>query len=168
MGFIVKAISQGRGAGGRVVTGIAGSSMATLYQTDYHAWAFEQARKLRQGEPIEVENIAEELEDLGRSQRQQLVNRLAVLIAHVLKWEHQPSLRSKGWVGTIREQQKRIERLLDTMPSLQPWLPESIADAYSIAVTFASAETGLVEEDFPVECPYRVDALLTQRYLLDA
>lgn len=142
--------------------------MATLYQTDYHAWALEQARKLRQGEPIEAENIAEELEDLGRSQRQQLVNRLAVLIAHVLKWEHQPSLRSKSWMGTIREQQKRIQSLLDDMPSLQPLLLSSIANAYSIAVTFASTETGIVEEDFPAECPNSVHDLLTHRYSLDA
>jgi Domain of unknown function DUF29 len=142
--------------------------MATLYQTDYHAWVLEQARKLRQGEPIEAGNIAEELEDLGRSQRQQLVNRLAVLIAHVLKWEYQPSLRSKSRVGIIREQQKRVQRLLEDMPSLHSCLPESIADAYSIAVTFAGTETGLVEEDFPAECLYSIEDLLTRRYSLDA
>ena len=138
-----------------------------LYQTDYHAWALEQAEKLRKGEPIDTDNVAEELEDLGRSQRQQLVNRLAVLIAHVLKWEHQPLLRSKSWAGTIREQQKRIQRLLESMPSLQPLLAESIAEAYSIAVTFASTEMGVVEEDFPAECPYSVDELLARRYLLE-
>lgn len=138
--------------------------MQTLYETDYHAWALEQARKLRQGDPIDAASIAEEIEDLARGQRQQLVNRLAVLIAHVLKWEHQPLLRSKSWPGTIREQQKRIQRLLDTMPSLQPLLPDSIAEAYSIAVTFASTETGMVEEDFAAKCPYSADELLVRRY----
>jgi hypothetical protein len=141
--------------------------MEGLYHTDYYAWALEQARKLRQGEPVDAGNIAGELEDLGRSQRQQLVNRLAVLIAHLLKWEHQPALRSRSWTGTIREQQKRIQRLLEDMPSLQMALRASIAEAYSIAVTFASTDPGIVEEDFPVECPYSLDDLLSRRYSLE-
>lgn len=132
----------------------------TLYETDYHAWTFEQARKIRAGEAIDAENVAEELEDLGRSQQQQLENRLAVLLAHLLKWEFQPDKRTASWTATIKEQRIRVNRLLKKMPSLKAHLAESITDAYAIAVTFASAETRIVEEDFPSECPYTVDQIL--------
>ena len=133
-----------------------------LHEIDFHAWAFEQAQKVRAGEPIDKENVAEELEDLGRSQQQQLENCLAVLLAHLLKWEFQPDKRSSSWIRTIREQRVRIRKLLTKMPSLKTHLAEAIADAYAIAVTFASAETMIVEEDFPSECPYSVDQILSE------
>src|SRR5215467_9881359 len=133
-----------------------------LHEIDFHAWAFEQAQKVRAGEAIDKENVAEELEDLGRSQQQQLENRLAVLLAHLLKWEFQPVKRCTNWMRTIREQRVRIRRLLAKMPSLKAHLPEAITDAYAIAVAFASAETMIVEEDFPSECPYSVDQILSE------
>jgi hypothetical protein len=125
-----------------------------LYETDFHAWAFEQAARLRGGQPVDAGNIAEELESLGRSQEEQLTNRLAVLIQSLLKREYQPERASPDWDATIREQRRRIERLIRKNPSLKPKLSECIADAYQTAVTFASVETGIIEEDFPSECPY--------------
>jgi hypothetical protein len=138
---------------------------AELYERDYHAWTFEQARKMRAGEPIDVENVAEELEDLGRSERHQLRNRLAVLLAHLLKWEFQVEMRSQSWKATIKEQRRRVNRLLGEMPSLEAQLSESITDAYETAVTFAAAETRMVEEDLPSECPYTVEQILDAEYL---
>lgn len=134
--------------------------MANLYETDYHAWALEQAQRLRAGEPIDAANIAEELEGLSGNQEDQLVNRLAVLLMHLLKWEFQPKRRSRSWTATIKEQRRRVARLLKKMPSLQATLDENIADAYTTAVTFASVETGIIEEDFPSECPYTVEQIL--------
>jgi hypothetical protein len=118
--------------------------MATLYDTDFHAWAFEQAQKLRNGDPVDVENIAEELESLGRSEQEQLTNRLAVLIQHLLKCEYQPEKRTRSWDATIKEQRNRVQRLVRQNPSLKPKFAECIADAYSTAVTFASVETGIL------------------------
>jgi hypothetical protein len=92
--------------------------MATLYETDFYAWTQEQARKLRTGEPVDAANIAEELETLGRSEEQQLTNRLAVLIQHLLK----PSNRTASWDATIREQRRRVNRLLSDNPTLNPRL----------------------------------------------
>jgi hypothetical protein len=137
-------------------------TQADLYERDFHAWAFEQAAKVRAGEPLDVENVAEELESLGKSQRQQLVNRLAILITHRLKWEFQPSQRSNSCRGTMREQQKRIRRLLDKNPSLQPLVAESIQDAHDFAVTMASQETGIVEQEFPEKCPYSIEELMAE------
>jgi hypothetical protein len=134
--------------------------MATLYETDFYAWTQEQARKLRAGEAVDAANIAEELETLGRSEEQQLTNRLAVLIQHLLKCEYQPSQHTASWDGTIKEQRRRVNRLLSDNPSLKPRLDSCIVDAYATAVTFASVETGLVEEDFPAACPYSVEFIL--------
>ena len=133
----------------------------TKYETDFHQWAFEQAQRLRSGEPVDVENVAEELETLGRSQERELTNRLAVLLQHLLKGEHQPERRSPGWDATIKEQRRRITRLLAQNPSLKPKLPECVNEAYATAVTFASVETGILEEDFPAECPYPLDEILS-------
>jgi hypothetical protein len=133
---------------------------ADLYERDFHAWAFEQAAKVRAGEPLDVENVAEELESLGKSQRQQLVNRLAILITHRLKWEFQPSQRSNSWRATMREQRRRIGMHLRDNPSLKPLLSQAIADAHSVAVTYASQETGIVEQEFPEKCPYSFEDLM--------
>jgi hypothetical protein len=132
----------------------------SLYDTDFHAWAWEQARKLRAGEPIDTENVAEELETLGRSEQQQLESRLAVLLAHMLKSEFQPEKRTASWTGTIKEQRRRVNRLLAKMPSLQATLQEAITEGYVTAIILASTETGIVEDDFPSECPYTVEQIL--------
>jgi hypothetical protein len=137
--------------------------MKSLYEADFHAWALDQAGRLRAGlnmEYIDREHIAEELESLGGSEEQQLINRLAVLLAHMLKWEFQPDKRSRSWSATMKEQRKRIARLLSKMPSLRSKLAESIVDAYDIAITFASAEAMIIEEDFPKECPYDLEQIM--------
>jgi hypothetical protein len=130
------------------------------YESDFHAWALDQARRMRTGEPLDAENVAEELESLGRNWEEELVNRLAVLVMHMLKCEFQPERHSRSWDLTVKEQRRRIHRILNKMPSLGEKLAESIADAYPSAVTFASAETGIIEEDFPLECPYTLEQIL--------
>jgi hypothetical protein len=130
--------------------------MAADYATDFYGWATETARKLRSGRLAEVnlDQVAEEIESLGKSEQQQLSNRLIILLAHMLKWEFQPSRRKSSWQGTIKEQRMRIHLLLRKNPSLQPLVEETITEAYSLAVIMASNETRIVEEDFPRACPY--------------
>jgi hypothetical protein len=86
--------------------------------------------------------------------------RLAVLLQHLLKHERQPERRAPIWEASIKEQRRRIDRLLARNPSLERKLPECIDDAYATAVTFASVETGILEEDFPAECPYTLEFIL--------
>ena len=131
-----------------------------LYETDFHAWTQEQAERLRAGLSVDRERIAEELLSLGGSEQNQLRNRLAILLMHMLKWEFQPDHRSPGWQATLKEQRRRIAKLLEKMPSLRPYLDESIMDAYETAVSFASVETGIIEQDFPRTCPYGQDEIL--------
>ncbi|MEB3147502.1 MAG: DUF29 domain-containing protein, partial [Sphaerospermopsis sp.] len=80
------------------------NKQANLYQTDFYAWSQEQANLLRhqQWHELDWSNLIEEIESLGRKERQELRNRLSILIAHLLKWEYQPTKRSRSWLATIR------------------------------------------------------------------
>jgi len=115
------------------------------------------ARKLGAGHIAEVdlEQVAEEIESLGKSEQQQLANRLVILLGHLLKWDFPPSQRKGGWKATINEQRFRIHRLLSKHPSLQPLVEETIAEVYPKAVMSAVNGIGtMVEQDFPRTCPY--------------
>ena len=85
------------------------SRNAVDYEKDFYAWTVEQARLLRSGElsAVDIENIAEEIESMGRSDRREIKSRLIVLLSHLLKWQMQPQMRSAGWSATIREQRRR-------------------------------------------------------------
>jgi len=131
------------------------------YQTDFYGWAFEQAQRVRNGESIDRDNIAEELEDLGRAEKRELTKHLARLMQHLLKCEYQPSKRTRSWDATIREQRKQAVKTLSENPSLKPKLAECVADAYDTARNFAAAEMeDRIEEDLPRECPWSVEYLL--------
>lgn len=139
---------------------------ASLYDRDFHAWTNEQAALLRSGRlaAADIEHIAEEIESMGRSEQQQLENRLAVLLLHLLKWRHQPNLRGNSWRLTIKEQRNRIERHLRRNPSLKAMLDETIADAYSDAMIGAERETGLAEDSFPAICPWPFERIAAQDF----
>jgi hypothetical protein len=135
---------------------------STAYEADFLAWVDEQARLLRAGNlsALDVENLIEEVESLGRQQRQQLRNRFVRLLQHLLKWEFQPSPRGPSWRKTIRHQRDRIGVLLRDSPSLRPVLDEVMAEAYRTARFDAADETGLPVETFPTENPFSVDQAL--------
>jgi len=136
--------------------------MNDLYEADFYRWTQETSDRLRRGEftTIDVPALAEEVEDLGKMQKSALQNRLAILIGHLLKWDHQTGKRSSSWQATIRLQRTRIERLLKQSPSLCPFLSETLAEAYSDGVLLALRETGLDEKTFPAPCPYTVEDIL--------
>jgi hypothetical protein len=135
------------------------------YEADFFQWTKETANHLRSGEfkKIEVSALVEEVEDLGKREKSALQSRVAVLISHLLKWDHQPAKRSKSWQATIQLQRTRIERLLSQSPSLRPFLFESLPDTYSESVLLAIKQTGLDQRTFPETCPYTVDAILRDK-----
>ncbi len=139
------------------------------YEQDFYAWLLESAELIRQGKfaEVDVENVAEELEGMAKSDRRQLINRFAVLLAHLLKWQYQPEKRSKSWERTIREQRKRMQLLLEDSPSLQYEISDKIADAYEIAVLSAANETNLDESVFPESCEFAVDEILDSNFYPD-
>jgi hypothetical protein len=121
--------------------------MGTPYETDVVAWAYEQARLLRSGDfsAIDVEHIAEEIEDVGRSERRELKHRLSVLIAHLLKWSQQPARRGSSWSATIRLQRREIQYALKAMPSLRHCFDDEewLDVMWQSACDLAEADTGI-------------------------
>ena len=140
------------------------NTLAALYSTDYHAWVQRNVELLRQGRFAEADigHLVEELEDMGNSQRHELVSRLRVLLAHLLKWQFQLGQLSERWAEfsgqswreTIIEQRDAIQHLLADYPSLRHFLPEALAKAYPAAVRLAAKESALPMTVFPQDCPY--------------
>ncbi|QVL49292.1 MAG: DUF29 domain-containing protein [Thiocapsa sp.] len=137
------------------------------YDQDFCAWIARNVALLRAGRVSEVdaENIAEELESMGKRDLRQLRSRLQVLTMHLLKWQFQPELQSKSWLATIDHQRDEIEALLLDSPSLRPSLGAALAMIYPKAVRDASRESGLPEMAFPDTCPYRLDEMLAPGFL---
>jgi hypothetical protein len=140
--------------------------IADLYDHDFLEWTVRNAQLLRSGrvQEADIAHIAEEIEDMGKSQRRALESRLEVLLAHLLKWQFQPEGRSPSWRATIRLQRSRIHKLLREMPSLRAVLPKQLPDAYENASLAAVGETGLPDETFPKLCPYSLEQILDDGY----
>lgn len=140
--------------------------MNPKYEEDFYGWAINTAQLLRNRRmnELDFENIIEEIEALGRSEKHQLINRLALIIAHLLKWQYQPTLRSHSWVYTIREQRTQAKIHLADNPSLKNKLEEVLINAYEIAISKAAKDTSLDKNDFPVECPYTLEECLNNDF----
>jgi len=140
--------------------------MRSLYETDFFAWTQEQAKLLRnhQWSQLDLPNLIEEIESLGRQQRQELRNRLSILIGHLLKWQYQPKQRSRSWLATIRVQRRDTLRLLGDNPSLKPYLQEALPEAYDNGRDLAAGETDLPFKIFPQDCPYQLEEILGDRF----
>lgn len=140
---------------------------AGLYEADYHAWTQQQAALLKRGDfaLLDLPNLVEEIESLGRSEERELESRLAQLMMHLLKWQFQPMQRSKSWTHTIEEQRYRLGLLFKRMPSLQPRAGEFAVEAYSDARLMAERETGLMISTFPKSSPYAIEQVLDPAWL---
>jgi hypothetical protein len=140
--------------------------MGTPYEKDVVAWAMEQAALLRAGKlsALDIEHIAEEIEDVGKSEKRELASRMAVLLAHLLKWQHQPERRSSSWTRTITEQRKAVAVAMRQTPSLKASLSEAdwLAGTWADAVTKAVDETG--QDSFPDDCPWAMDQVLSAEF----
>lgn len=147
-----------------------GSARRTPYDQDLYTWAQEQVALLRAGrlDEIDAENIAEELEDVGRSEYDKLESALRVLVMHMLKWDQQPEFRTRSWIFSITEQRRRYEKVVKKNPGLKPHREEALTDAYHGARLWAAEETNLSVGEFPSECPYTWDDLLERPFDLDS
>lgn len=136
------------------------------YERDFYAWALDQARLLREGrlDSIDVANVAEEIEYLGREQFNKLESALRVLLVHMLEWDQQPELRSRSWALSIETQRIEISDVLADNPGLKPRIAEATARAYRKARLEAAKETGLSKTKFPETCPYSPDDIAARPF----
>ncbi len=143
--------------------------MANLYHTDFYAWTQKQAALLKQHHwaDLDVPNLVEEIESLGRQERQELRNRLSVLLGHLLTWQYQAANRSNSWRATLREQRTQVRLLLQDNPSLKPYLAEAMEVAYQLGQDLAVREAGLDYAVFPAKCPYAVAQALDEGFFPD-
>jgi len=143
--------------------------MNTSYETDVVAWANEQAALIRAGrfDQLDLTHIAEEIEDVGKSEQRELASRMAVLLMHLLKWNFQPALRSASWTNTLRHQRSAIDRRIKGTPSLKPLLekPDWVQDSWDDALVMAQKETGIDIGTLPDVCPWTMADVLTDSWL---
>jgi hypothetical protein len=139
----------------------------SLYGTDYVSWLEATAAALKRQDygSIDWGNVIEEIEDMGRRERQSLKSNLVVLLLHLLKWQSQPHQQSNSWKASIVEHRQRLQDSLEESPSLKPYLKTILLRAYGNAVERAAAETGLAEATFPQACPYTISQMMAKDFL---
>ncbi len=139
---------------------------AIEYKKDFYSWLIKNARLLREQKftKIDAEHIAEELEAMGRSEKRELINRLSVLIAHLLKWKYQAVRRSRSWKNTILTQRIDINDLLEDSPSLRYDIENRIKKAYKKAKLKAEDETGINKKQFPEICPFLTEEIVSEDF----
>jgi hypothetical protein len=148
-------------------------SPAELYDQDLYTWSLQQAAALRRAaplglnvpEPIDWENLAEEIEDLGKAEAEKLESAYRLLLWHLLKYRYQPEHRSGSWRATIVEQRRRIERVLRKNPGLKPQRADLFREAYADARDLAAAETDLPLATFPLDCPFTYEQAIDRSFL---
>ncbi|WP_409161615.1 DUF29 domain-containing protein [Pectobacterium sp. B2J-2] len=130
--------------------------MTTRYDSDFYGWTQEQANLLRAGRitELDTQNLLEEIEAMGRSERRELESRLEKLFMHLLKWQYQSERQSRSWRLTIEEQRRKAVRVIADNPSLKNKLAEIVEDAYGDAVISAERETNIRRTVFPAQCPW--------------
>ncbi len=134
----------------------------TTYHTDFYLWTQQQADLLRQGalSALDVENLIEEIETMGKSQRDATGSHMVIVMMHLLKWQYQPERRSNSWRDSIVNGRIQIEDLLDNNPSLKPHVQSLIEKGYAKAKRYASRETGLPLITFPEQCPFTMEQII--------
>ena len=138
------------------------------YDTDFVAWTHQQAALLRQGRlgSLDIQNIAEEIEEIGKGVRREFLSRTVILITHLLKWQFQPDYRGRGWENTIRTQRRELDELIHDNPSLISCVTDEwYSHAWRRAVENASYETGIPERDFPNAPTWDFDTIITPSFM---
>ncbi len=134
------------------------------YDADAAGWSEAQANALRgrRFDLLDWDNLAEEIADVARRERDKLEAALYLVMMHLLKWDHRSLRRSRSWHNTIAEQRRKVTRQLLENPSLRPRLPDLIAASYRDARGKAAVQTSMRIGDFPTDCPYSFDEIMTR------
>lgn len=146
-----------------------------LYDSDPYSWSLNQAQLLRDGKfnELDLENLIEEVEDMGGRHRDALKSALKQLLLHLLKWQmqsqkddlHDMKIWYLSWLDSIAKQRLKIEEVLEDNPGLQNKLAEVFTKAYSLARQLAAIDMKCKVNDFPNECPWSYDQIMTRNWL---
>lgn len=142
---------------------------STLYEQDFYLWLIATAKLLRERAftAIDIDNLVEEIEAMGRSEKNALKSNLRILLMHLLKYHYQPLRRSNSWKSTIIEHRLRLRDAFFDSPSLKRYFAEVLAQCYEDARRLASAETELPLDTFPQSCIFTEEEILNLDYLPD-
>jgi hypothetical protein len=137
------------------------------YERDFYLWLERQAELLREGRfsELDVANLLEELESMGRKDKRAIKSNLAIVLLHLLKHQFQPQRRSRRWLDSILEHRQRLRDDLIESPSLRGHLEAVLPAAYADARARAITQTGLSERAFPRTSPYTVEEALDPAFL---
>jgi hypothetical protein len=139
------------------------------YDNDFYSWTQEQAELLKNGRfsELDIDNLIEEVESMGRSEKRELESRLTILLLHLLKWKYQEVRRGRSWQLSIDEQRIQFEKTLNENPGLKPALDQIIKDAYKLAVIKAARETKISKSIFPECCPWTLAQFIDDGFYPD-
>jgi hypothetical protein len=139
------------------------------YEKDFYSWTQEQAELLKNGRysELDIDNLIEEVESMGRSEKRELESRLTILLLHLLKWKYQEVRRSRSWQLSIDEQRIQFEETLNENPGLKPQLEEIVKKAYKLAVIKAARETKISKSVFPESCPWKLAQFIEDGFYPD-
>jgi hypothetical protein len=138
----------------------------SIYEIDFYGWTQQQAAFLKSGclSNLDIKNLIEEVESMGRSEKRELDSRLMVLLVHLLKWKYQPKRRGRSWELTIQGQRLNFLETLEENPSLKPQLEDILVRAYRKAKIQALKETKLAKNTFPDACPWELAQILDDNF----
>lgn len=141
----------------------------SLYERDFCLWLEQQAALLHEGrlDELDVANLREEIEDMGRSEKRALESNLVVLLVHLLKYQFQPRRRSRSWLSSIYEHRRRLRKEFAVSPSLRPYARAQFEECYRDARRTALIETGLEDDVMPADPPYPLEQVLDPDFLAD-
>ena len=140
--------------------------MTTLYEKDFCAWSFEQAEYLKKGHihELDIENLAEEIESLGKSERSAIDSLIRVWLIHMLKKEFTPEKQgnSRSWEMSIFNSSLSLNKRLKQCPSLKKYAEECVLEEYEDAKQMAAleSEVRIKDDRFPRKCPWTIDEIL--------
>ena len=138
----------------------------SAYDVDFHAWTSRQSVALQNGRfaELDLDNLAEEIRDLGGEVFGKLRSSFRVILVHMLKWDHQPERRSRSWAGSIDTHRIIIGDVIDNNPSLRPRQDEAVAYAFRLARVRAAVEMKRDKDSLPAICPYSLDDILNRDF----
>ncbi len=141
--------------------------MSKLYSTDFSTWISQTAQLLRERRwhDIDVANLIDEVEDLGKSERRAISSQLTRLLLHLLKWQYQPQRRSDSWLDSITDARTQIDLAINDSPSLKGYPAEQLEESYRRARRQAAIQTKLEIAVFPQTCQYSLDLVVADDWL---